>query len=108
MSLHMLVLVVVNTLLPLLALWWLIAPQRGSRLEWLAKVVLVLAYLACVALASVWLMPSVCAPQACFVPFAIALGLSWLTARASTSVDPESRPTTALSRPSTGRFATSA
>jgi hypothetical protein len=72
MSLQMLVLVVVNTLLPPLALGWLIAPQ------------------------------------ACFAPFAIALGLSWLTARASTSVDPESRPTTASSRPSTGRFATSA
>lgn len=74
-------LVLVNTLLPLLGLWWLIAPQRCSRAEWLAKAALVLAYLVGVALASVWLVPTVYAPQAYFALFVVALGLSWLTAR---------------------------
>jgi hypothetical protein len=74
-------LMVVNTLLPLLGIWWLIAPQRCGRAEWLAKAALVLAYLVGVALASVWLVPSVFAPQVYFALFAAALGISWLTAR---------------------------
>ncbi len=74
-------LMVVNTLLPLLALWWLIAPQRAGRLEWAAKTLLILAYLFCVTYASVWLVPSVYAPSAYFVLYVIAVGLSWLSVR---------------------------
>lgn len=74
-------LMVVNTLLPLLGIWWLIAPQRCSRREWLAKVALVLAYLVCVAAASVWLVPSVYAPYVYFVLFAVALPISWILVR---------------------------
>jgi hypothetical protein len=75
-------LMMINTLLPLLALWWLVAPQRAGRLEWLAKALMILAYLFCVAFASVWLVPSVYAPYAYFALYVIAIGLSWITARA--------------------------
>jgi murein DD-endopeptidase MepM/ murein hydrolase activator NlpD len=75
------VLLVLNTLLPLLGLWWLVAPHRGSRMEWLAKVALVSAYLFCVAFAGVWLVPSVYAPHAYALLWGLAVALSWLTAR---------------------------
>lgn len=75
-------LTLVNTLLPLLALWWLIAPQRAGRLEWLVKALMILAYLFCIAMASVWLVPSVHALHAYFALYVVAIGLSWLTARA--------------------------
>jgi hypothetical protein len=77
----LLALMVVNTLLPLLGLWWLIAPQRCSRAEWAAKAGLVLAYLFCIALASVWLVPSVYAPHAYFAMFALLLPISWMLVR---------------------------
>jgi hypothetical protein len=74
-------LMLVNTLLPLLALWWLMVPQRASRLEWGAKVAMIVAYLFAVALASVWLVPSVYAPRAYFALLPLAVVLSWLTVR---------------------------
>ena len=74
-------LLIANTLLPLLALWWLIAPNRGNRAEWLAKALLVVSYLYCVMFASVWLVPSVFAPYAYAALFVIALALSWLVMR---------------------------
>jgi hypothetical protein len=82
MSASIFPLVIVNTILPLLGMWALIAPQRCSRLEWLGKVVLVAAYLVCVIVAGVWLVPSVYAPYWYPVLFVIALALSWLSARA--------------------------
>jgi murein DD-endopeptidase MepM/ murein hydrolase activator NlpD len=81
MSAQMIVLMLLNTLLPLLALWWLIAPQRCSRLEWIGKILLIAAYLFCVAFASIWLVPSVYAPYWYPVLLAVAIALSWLTVR---------------------------
>ena len=75
------VLLVVNTLLPLLGLWWLLAPHRASRTEWIAKVVFVAAYLFAVTFASVWLVPSVYAPYVYAAAFLALLPLSWLGAR---------------------------
>lgn len=71
----------VNTLLPLLALWWLMVPSRADRAEWLTKVLVVASYLFCVTFASVWLVPSVFAPYAYFALFVVALILSWLVMR---------------------------
>ncbi len=76
-----LLLKLVNTMLPLLGLWWVLAPHRGSRTEWFAKVLFVAAYLFAVAFASVWLVPSVYAPYFYAVAFVALLPLSWLGAR---------------------------
>lgn len=81
MSLALFALVVVNTLLPLLGLWWLIAPSRIGRAEWLAKALLVAAYLFCVTFASIWLVPSVYAPHAYAGLLALAIGIGWLVVR---------------------------
>lgn len=81
MNAQMVVLMVLNTLLPLLGLWWLIAPQRCSRLEWVGKIVLVAAYLFCVTFASIWLVPSVFAPYWYPVLLLVAIALSWLSIR---------------------------
>ena len=70
-----------NTLLPLLGLWWVLSPHRGSRKEWVAKVIFVAAYLFAVAFASVWLVPSVYAPYVYGIAFVLLLPLSWLGAR---------------------------
>jgi Peptidase family M23 len=76
-----LLLKVANTLLPLIGLWWVLAPHRGSRTEWFAKVLFVASYLFAVAFASVWLVPSVYAPYVYAIAFVLVLPLSWLGAR---------------------------
>jgi hypothetical protein len=70
-----------NTLLPLLGLWWVLTPQRGSRTEWVGKVIFVASYLFAVGFASVWLVPSVYAPYVYGIAFVALLPLSWLGAR---------------------------
>ncbi len=74
-------LLVLQTLVPLLLLWWSVLPGPGSRVEWIAKVVMIGAYLVAIWIVGVWLVPSVYAPYAYFIVYAIYLPIAWVFVR---------------------------
>jgi hypothetical protein len=72
---------VLQTLLPLLLIWWVFAPGRSGRLELLAKSLLVFNYLIAITVAGVWVVPSIYAPYAYFALFAIYVVIAWYVKR---------------------------